>query len=281
MRLKLKQRIATALVLGGILVAALALLPLPGLAALFGLVVTVASWEWTGLAGYRHPALRGVYLLVIIAAMVGLYAWCEVGGVPHMERLQPLFGVACLWWAIALLWIMSYPASAVLWGHPLMLGLMGMLVLLPAWLAAVFLLSYHQGTLMLLAMVILVVGADVGAYFSGHRFGRNKLAMKVSPGKSWEGVVGGQLACIALAVLVHAGLGLNRISLSGAVAIAVTAAAASVVGDLLESMVKRHRGVKDSGSLLPGHGGFLDRIDGITAAAPVFALGLILAGWLP
>lgn len=281
MRHKLKQRIATALVLGGILIAALALMPLPGLAALFGLVVTIAAWEWTGLAGYRHPVLRAGYLLAVIAAMVGLYIYCELGGVVHMERLQPLFGVACLWWAIALLWIMSYPASAALWGNPLMLGLMGLLVLLPAWLAAVFLLSYYKGTLMLLAMVILVVGADVGAYFSGHRFGRNKLAMKVSPGKSWEGVVGGQLACIALAILVHAGLGLTRISLSGAVAIAVTGAAASVVGDLLESMVKRHRGVKDSGSLLPGHGGFLDRIDGITAAAPVFALGLVLAGWLP
>lgn len=281
MRHKLKQRIATALVLGGILIAALVLLPLPGLAALFGVVVSIAAWEWSGLAGYRHPLLRSAYLLLVIAAMAGLYLYCDLGGAPQMDRLQPLFGLACLWWAIALLWIMSYPASAALWGHSAMLGLMGLLVLLPAWLAAVFLLSYASGTLMLLAMVILVVGADVGAYFSGHRFGRNKLAIKVSPGKSWEGVVGGQLACIGLALLVHTGLGLTRISLTGAIAIAVTGAAASVVGDLLESMVKRHRGVKDSGTLLPGHGGFLDRIDGITSAAPVFALGLILAGWLP
>lgn len=281
MRPKLKQRIATALVLGGILIAALVLLPLPGLAALFGTVVAIASWEWTGLAGYRHPVLRVGYALAVIAAMIGLYVYCELGASPRMDHLQSLFGLACLWWAIALLWIMSYPASAAIWGHSLMLGLMGLLVLLPAWLAAVFLLSYHNGTLMLLAMVILVVGADVGAYFSGHRFGRTKLSVRVSPGKSWEGVVGGQLVCISLALAVHAGLGLTQISLPGAIAIAVTGAAASVVGDLLESMVKRHRGVKDSGTLLPGHGGFLDRIDGITAAAPVFALGLVLAGWLP
>jgi phosphatidate cytidylyltransferase len=103
----------------------------------------------------------------------------------------------------------------------------------------------------------------------------------VSPGKSWEGVAGGQLACICLAALAHWSLGLDRVSLVGIVSIAVAGAAASVVGDLLESMVKRHRGVKDSGTLLPGHGGFLDRIDGITAAAPVVSLGLILAEWLP
>ena len=162
-----------------------------------------------------------------------------------------------------------------------MLSLMGLLVLVPAWLAAVFLLSYAHGKAMLVFMVILVAGADIGAYFAGRRFGHNKLAPKVSPGKTWEGVMGGQLAVISLAVIVYLALGLSRITLLAAVAIAVCGAAASVVGDLVESMVKRHCGVKDSGTLLPGHGGLLDRIDGMTAAAPVFSLGLILAGWIP
>jgi phosphatidate cytidylyltransferase len=281
MRHKLKQRIATGVTLAGGLISAVVLLSLPGLALVFGAVVAIAAWEWTRLAGYNHVAVRAGYILVVILAMLGLYIYCDLGGMPRMDSLQPLFGVACLWWAIALLWIKSYPASGALWGTAPMLGLMGLLVLLPAWLGAVFLLSYEHGKLMLLAMVILVAGADIGAYFAGHRFGRTKLSPAVSPGKSWEGVVGGQLVCISLAVSAHTGLGLTRISLLAAIAIAISGAVASVVGDLVESMVKRHRGVKDSGSLLPGHGGFLDRIDGITAAAPVVALGLILAGWLP
>ena len=281
MRHKLKQRIVTGVSLGAGLIGAVVLLPLPGLAALFGAVVGIAAWEWTRLAGYRHVALRAAYLAAVVLAMLALFFYCDLGGARRMDRLEPLFGVACLWWAIALLWIKGYPASSVLWGTRPMLGLMGMLVLLPAWLAAVFLLGYEHGKLMLLAMVILVAAADIGAYFAGHRFGRTKLAPTVSPGKSWEGVIGGQLACIALAASVHTALGLNRVSLAAMVAIAISGAAASVLGDLLESMVKRQRGVKDSGTLLPGHGGFLDRIDGITAAAPVVALGLILAGWLP
>ncbi len=281
MQRNLEQRIVTGVALAGGVIAAVALLPLPALAALFGAVVAISAWEWTRLAGFGQPAIRVVYVAVTVAAMASLYVYCDLGGTPRIDNLQPLFGLACLWWAIALLWIKGYPASGALWATPWMLTLMGWLVLLPAWLAAVFLLTYEYGQLMLLAMVILVAAADIGAYFSGRKFGRTKLALSVSPGKTWEGVIGGQLAVIALAVGAHMALELERISLAAAIAIAVTGAAASVVGDLQESMVKRHRGVKDSGTLLPGHGGFLDRIDGITAAAPVLALGLILAGWVP
>jgi phosphatidate cytidylyltransferase len=281
MQRQLEQRIVTAVVLVGVLISAVALLPLPGLALVFGLVVTLSAWEWSRLAGLSQTLARATYVIAVAVGMVGLYSYCSLGSGPSLERVQPAFGLACLWWAIALLWIKSYPASAALWGTRPMLLLMGLLTLLPAWLSAVFLLSYQYGELMLLAMVILVAGADIGAYFSGRRFGRVKLAPSVSPGKSWEGVLGGQLAVVALAIAAHQGLGLSRISLAAAIGIAVAAAIASVVGDLVESMVKRHRGVKDSGILLPGHGGFLDRIDGITAAAPVFGLGLILAGWVP
>ena len=281
MRHKLKQRIVTGVLLAGGVIAAVAFLPLPALAAVFGAVVAIAAWEWTRLAGYQHPALRLAYLALVVGLLVGIYFYAGLGSTPVLDTLQPVFGLACLWWAIALLWIKAYPASGVFWATAPMLALMGLLVLVPPWVAAVYLLNYEYGQLMLLAMVILVAGADIGAYFTGRKFGRTKLAPMVSPGKSWEGVIGGQLTVILLAVAAHSGLGLERMSLLATVAIAVFAASASVVGDLLESMVKRHRGVKDSGSILPGHGGFLDRIDGITAAAPVMALGLILAGWLP
>ncbi|MEE4190982.1 MAG: phosphatidate cytidylyltransferase [Halieaceae bacterium] len=281
MRHKLKQRIATGLALAGSLIAAVVLLPLPGLALVFALVVAIASWEWSRLAGFQSLVLRIGFVVLALAAMAAMYVYADLAGTPQLERLQPVLGLACLWWAIALLWIKSYPMSGALWGTRPMLALMGLLVLVPAWLSAVFLLSYDSGKLMLLAMVILVAGADIGAYFSGRQWGKTKLAPTVSPGKSWEGVVGGQVTCICLAIAAHSLLGLERIGLPAVIAIAVSGAAASVVGDLLESMVKRHRGVKDSGTLLPGHGGFLDRIDGITAAAPVVALGLILAGWTP
>jgi phosphatidate cytidylyltransferase len=160
-----------------------------------------------------------------------------------------------------------------------MLGLMGLLVITPAWLSVVFLLSYSYGALLLLYMVVVVALADIGAYFAGRAWGKRKLALKVSPGKSWEGVWGGLAACTALGCVTFLVLRPPQLGVVGILAIVLSTAMASVLGDLLESMVKRHRGVKDSGAILPGHGGLLDRIDGHTAAAPVFALGLILAGW--
>jgi phosphatidate cytidylyltransferase len=275
----LKQRVITALVLAGILVGSMVLLDTPGLAMVFGLVVLISAWEWSDLAGYRAIWSRLAYVILSGVSMTVLYVFCQLGTTPIIENVQPVLGLACLWWAIALLWVRGYPGSAGLWGSRPMLSLMGGLVLLPAWLAVVFLLSYEQGGLLLLFMVILVASADIGAYFSGRRWGRHKLARDVSPGKSWEGFWGGVFACGLLALLVHSVLQPAQLGLVGILAVVLSSALASVLGDLLESMVKRHRGVKDSGVLLPGHGGFLDRIDGHTAAAPVFALALILGGW--
>ena len=275
----LKQRVITALVLAGILVGSMVFLDTPGLAMVFGLVVLISAWEWSDLAGYRAIWSRLAYVILSGVSMTVLYVFCQLGTTPIIENVQPVLGLACLWWAIALLWVRGYPSSAGLWGSRPMLSLMGGLVLLPAWLAVVFLLSYEQGGLLLLFMVILVASADIGAYFSGRRWGRHKLARDVSPGKSWEGFWGGVFACGLLALLVHSVLQPAQLGLVGILAVVLSSALASVLGDLLESMVKRHRGVKDSGVLLPGHGGFLDRIDGHTAAAPVFALALILGGW--
>jgi phosphatidate cytidylyltransferase len=274
----LRQRVITALVLAAVLVSAVAFLPVPWLALFFAAVAMIGAWEWSNLASLEAYSARGLYTCLHGLLMLAAYLYCNLGGQPVLENVQSLLGVACLWWAIALLWVKSYPASGSLWGNRAMLGLMGVLVLLPAWLSVVFLLSYPQGGLLLLFMVILVAAADIGAYFSGKRWGRRKLAVEVSPGKSWEGFWGGVLACALLAVLVHFAVPSN-LGLAATLAVVLGSSLASVLGDLVESMVKRHRGVKDSGVILPGHGGLLDRIDGHTAAAPVFALGLILAGW--
>ncbi len=278
MKTALKQRIITGVGLAVGLILAVMYLPLPGLAVLFGLAMMIAAWEWSNLAGYGQGWARVAYAFAHGLIMLAVYEHCGFSEAFQLEMIQPILGLACLWWSIALLWIMGYPASATLWNTRPMMGLMGLLVLVPAWLAVLYLLNQANGRWLLLYMFVVVAAADIGAYFAGKRFGRRKLALAVSPGKSWEGVWGGLMACALLAWLTYTLVQPPQLSLMGFVAIVLFTALVSVLGDLLESMVKRERGVKDSGTLLPGHGGILDRIDGHTAAAPVFALGLILAG---
>lgn len=278
MKTLLKQRILTGIGLAVGLVLVVLYVPLPVLAALFGFAMLIAAWEWSNLAGYVQGWARLSYAFAHGLIMFAVYVHCGFSDAFQLEMIQPILGLAGLWWSIALLWVMGYPASATLWNTRPMLGLMGILVLIPAWLAVLYLLNQTNGRWWLLFMFVVVAAADIGAYFSGKRFGRRKLAMAVSPGKSWEGVCGGLMVCALLAWLTYILAQPSQLSLTGFMAIVLCTVLVSVLGDLLESMVKRQRGVKDSGTLLPGHGGLLDRIDGHTAAAPVFALGLILVG---
>ncbi len=277
----LRQRVLTALLMAGCFLAAITYLPVSGLALFFGIIIALGAWEWSHLAGWQRPVARVLYVLLVLAALFAMYRFCRLGDLPMREQVQPLLGVACLWWSFALLWIKGYPDSAVLWRHVLMRSAMGILILAPAWLSAVYLLSFPSGGLLLVIMVAVVAAADIGAYFSGRRFGKHKLAVLVSPAKTWEGFWGGVAAAMLLALLLWYFLPehLAPVSLAAAVGVAVATALASVVGDLTVSMVKRESGVKDSGSLLPGHGGVLDRLDSLCGAAPVFALGLLLVGW--
>jgi phosphatidate cytidylyltransferase len=277
----LKQRIITAVIMAGLFLAAIAYVPVPGLALLFGVLVALGAWEWSSMAGWQHRVARVLYVVLVLAALVAVYAYCQLGDQPSRLQVQPLLGLACLWWSFALLWVKGYPDSAVLWRTMVMRSAMGIFILVPGWMAAVYLLSFPPGGLLMLVLVVVVASADIGAYFAGKRFGKHKLAVRVSPAKTWEGFWGGVAACALLAVLLwyqlpdHAA----HIGMASLVAVILATALASVVGDLTVSMVKRESGVKDSGSLLPGHGGVLDRLDSLCAAAPVFALGLLLAGW--
>lgn len=277
----LRQRIITALIMAGLFLSAIVFLPLAGLALIFGLLVAAGGWEWSRLAGLNSQFTRGLFVLVLGACMGALYWYCQLGSMPAKQQVQPFLGLACLWWSFALLWVKSYPMSAVLWRTVFMRCLMGLLILAPAWLAAVFLLSYPRGGLLVVVMVVIVAAADIGAYFSGKAWGRHKLAEKVSPAKTWEGFWGGMAGCVVLALALWYLLPdrASHIGLASVIAVTLGTALASVVGDLSISMVKRESGVKDSGTLLPGHGGILDRLDSICGAAPVFALGLLLAGW--
>jgi phosphatidate cytidylyltransferase len=277
----LKQRIITALIMLSVFLAAVVFLPLPGLAVLFAIVVALGCWEWSRLAGWEATHSRVIYVLVLLFAMAALYQYCQLGNSPSQAQVQPFLGLACLWWSIGLLWLKSYPASGAIWGNVAMRSLMGLLVLVPAWMSAVFLLSFPKGGMLMVMMIVVTATADVGAYFTGKNLGKHKLAPKVSPAKTWEGFWGGIFCTLLLAVLVWYWLPVRfaHVGLTAVITVFVATALASVVGDLVVSMVKRESGVKDSGKLLPGHGGVLDRLDSICGAAPVFALGLLLAGW--
>ncbi len=277
----LRQRVITALAMAGLFLAAVLMLPLVALASAFALVVVLGAWEWARLAGWKSTAGRTLYTALLAALLGVLYVYAELGGEPKREQIQPLLGVACLWWSFSLLWVKSYPASAVLWHSRVMRSLMGFLILSSAWLAAVYLLSFPRGGLLMVALVLVVAATDIGAFFAGTRFGRHKLAERVSPAKTWEGFWGGMASAVVLALLIWWVIParMAHVSLAAVVVVVLLTALASVLGDLTVSMVKRESGVKDSGSLLPGHGGLLDRLDSLCSAAPVFALGLLLAGW--
>jgi len=273
----LKQRIITAVLLAVAFLLALFGSNAAGFSLIIAAVVVLAAWEWADLAGLKGQPLRIAYALLVGVCLAWSADYIALTDllIGNREAARDLLVVACVFWAVALLWVQGYPSSAVLWGHRWLRALMGLLVLVPTWLAVVLLRAEPQGVWLIMLVLLIVVAADVGAYFTGRAFGRRKLAIAVSPGKSWEGFWGGFAACMLLATLV--GLWQGNVLLT--LAIMAPASLASVLGDLLESMVKRHRGIKDSSQLLPGHGGILDRVDSLTAAAPVFALGLIVSGW--
>jgi phosphatidate cytidylyltransferase len=170
-----------------------------------------------------------------------------------------------------LCWVLIWPGAV---SSP-SAAVAGLVVLVPAWLALSQLHAHNP--LFMLFLLLLVVAADVGAYFAGRRFGRHKLAPRVSPGKTWEGVGGGVVGATIVAIIGALWLHMPFLLF---IALCVVVVFASIVGDLTESLFKRHAGLKDSGNLLPGHGGVLDRVDSITAAAPVFLVGLQALGLL-
>lgn len=275
----LRERVITAIILILSIGSGIIFLPVLGGAALFALIVLVAAWEWASLSGLTARLSKGLFTLCTLGLIVAVAWYCNLyQDAVDWSRVRDITGLGCLWWAIALLWVKSFPASAVIWQPRLIRILMGFLTLVPAWLALVYLRLQEHGVVLIFVLIALVAAADIGAYFAGKAWGKAKLAPQVSPGKSWAGFWGGMAAAIMLALLIWMLLGQDRLGFIAVVAIAVATTLASVLGDLLESMIKRQQGVKDSGTILPGHGGMMDRMDSMTAAAPVFALCLILAG---
>ena len=275
----LKYRVVTGAALALVFLSGLFFLPALGFALFVGVVSLMGAWEWSALAGFGKAYQRVIYCcLTLLWMLLSAYGCALFAPAVDIDAARSLLLIACLGWALAVLWIQGYPSSAVLWGRSWLRGIMGWLVLVPAWFALSYLHRAEHGIALILLLIMTAVTADTGAYFFGRAFGRKKLAVNVSPGKSWEGFWGG-LFCSALLALLASFL-LDFLHWQALVPVVVFTSLASVVGDLLESMLKRHQGVKDSGSILPGHGGMMDRLDSITAAAPVFALGALLSGWL-
>lgn len=276
----LKQRVITGLTLAAAVLGAVFLLPLFPFALLAGVAFVVSAWEWSRLAHFSGFA-RALFALVFAFLLFACGWWLGFQRLPAETvqiRVALLSAVASLWWLLASWLVNRYPVHISLWSKRWEQSLVGLLVLVPTWAALVFLHGEAGGEWLIVILVLSVVCADTGAFFVGRRWGRHKLAPAVSPGKSKEGFYGG-LACsmlFAIILVLALGRGANDWWL---LAMIVPASLASVMGDLLESMFKRHRGIKDSGVILPGHGGVLDRIDSMTAAAPVFALAYVLSGW--
>ena len=257
------QRVRTALVLAAALLLVLFVLPPTVSGSLLALLVSVGAWEWSRLAGLERTGSRVAYLaggiLVGVAAVyLASRGWLAV---------LPWVDVAV--WIVGLAWMLRFPV-------PIPSGfsaITGLLVLPLGWLFLIILLS-RWGSDWALFLFVLIAAADSGAFFSGRAFGRRKLAPKVSPGKTWEGVAGG-LGCAALVGL--GGAVWFDLPALPAVLIGTAVAGFSVLGDLTVSMPKRDIGLKDSGSIFPGHGGVLDRIDSLLAAIPLFLVGF---GWV-
>jgi phosphatidate cytidylyltransferase len=267
----LKQRIITALILLPIALGGFFLLDGWPFALFIGAVVTLGAWEWARLAGLSAQPQRVAYAVLVAALLYVAY---------RVPSLAPwLLGAAVLWWLLATLLVLNYPDSSRYWGGLPGKLLIGLLILLPAWQGLVQLKQWPQANALIIAVMVLVWGADIGAYFAGKAFGKRKLAPRVSPGKSWEGFFGGLAASLLITLAVGLQQGWQTSGLLLALAGALLVVAASVIGDLTESMFKRQSGIKDSSNLLPGHGGVLDRIDSLTAAIPLFAVLLWLAGW--
>lgn len=274
-------RVFTALAMTPVAIAGILLLPTPWVVALSAALSLAGLWEWFRLAGIDDSLARTVLLLVNLLLMVAL-AWgsrTPSGGSLVLFELAVVIGV--VWWLLSCLWLKHYRFASDHDGHARMFKLAaGTVAVVPAWCALALLhASQPNGHRWLLVALAIVWAGDTGAYFVGRAWGRRKLAPRISPNKTVEGLLGGLVSALlaAAAFAWYAGASLEQQPL--VLAVAVAAFLASVIGDLFESLLKRHIGVKDSGDLLPGHGGILDRIDAVLAALPVFALGKLWLGF--
>jgi phosphatidate cytidylyltransferase len=276
----LKTRVITALILFPLAVYTILFLSNDTFSAVVGLMMLIAAYEWAGFVGFPSKLAKMAFVVLVAITLYSLWL------VNFILSSSVMNSIAAGFWFLSLLLIFKFPSSARLWkNNPLIIAILGMILLTLTWYSLISIhgissLEFSQvsisGPYLVFSVMMLVWSADTGAYFSGKRFGKQKLAPEVSPGKSIEGVYGGLLLAIFVATFFtfwHSGDFRDYLNIIG---ITIVTVIFSIVGDLMESMFKRQTGIKDSGNLLPGHGGLLDRIDSVTAAAPVFFIAISL-----
>lgn len=284
----LKQRLITALILLPLALYCVFGLALEWFTLVISVVMLGAAWEWSPIIGLQRPYSRALYTFSVAVLLAALQWWVPVEQIWQEHSLHPIYFWTLIaggaWWIVATLMVLNYPNSRRMWARTRSIaGVFGYLILVPAaaGMFAVRSLNYAEdplfGGFVLLFILLLVWAADVGAYFAGVRYGRNKLMPAVSPGKTMEGLMGGIALAFVVMMVVAQWVQVPAAQYSGYYFTGLLTVVVSVFGDLTESMFKRCAGVKDSGKLLPGHGGLLDRIDSLTAALPVFTLAYL---WL-
>lgn len=272
----LKSRVITALLLAPLVVLAVFKLETAQFASVLAAVVVLAGWELGNIAGLRAVWQKALYVSVLACLLI-VFWFVKT---PWIEAVAYL--LAALWWVMFFMLALGGRLNKKTAGISQPATLVGGAVLLIlCWgaLSAIHSIA-SVGPGMLMFLMLLIWTADSGAYFTGKAFGRNKLAPAISPGKTWEGVYGALASTLLCGLVVYQTEWLGHFELTWILLLCVTTALISVAGDLWESLLKRHAGMKDSGKILPGHGGILDRIDSLIAAAPFFASGLWLMGRL-
>ncbi len=269
----MKTRIITGLILGTAFIVAIFMLSPYWMSIVFATLIVIGAFEWAKLSDVSSFLVKIAYSTLLIFLMVLGWKFLQIA-----TTIVPVMVTAAIWWLLALFWVMNYPMGNQKNFSNIMVKLFsGVLVMLPAWMGLVYLHQQYSPAWVIYIMVLIWV-ADSGAYFAGKKWGKRKLAPKVSPGKSWEGVYGAITAGVLYAIFGLWWLNIETQSIFYFVVLSIIIVPVSVLGDLFESMVKRHSGHKDSGNILPGHGGIMDRIDSLTAAVPVFVLGILVLG---
>lgn len=264
---QLTKRIITAAFLIPLVVLVIFYLPLPFFAAIITLITLMAAWEMANLFWQKQLWLRIIFIVCISILSYGV----------EMLPPLPVLILAGLWWLSVPYFLSCYKQDKYYFSNYPIQFSVGVLTFIP-FLAGVLVLRFLFGPLYLLFVLIIIWAADIGAYFSGRFWGKHLLAEKISPKKTIEGVMGGLIAALIIASIAGFVLRLNERSFAIWLLLTIVVVLWSVVGDLFESMLKRVAGVKDSSHLLPGHGGIYDRIDSLTAAIPIFSLGLLVLG---
>lgn len=272
----LTRRVITAAALIPLMVWGVLGLPTGYIALIFASIVLCGAWEWGALAGWNQIYQRVAYTLSLVPVLFVVY-W--VSTQPNGLLVILLLGL--LWWVLACVAVVRFQKekSGLSMGGAFKPTIVGWFILAPAWIALVALHGMGEiGPYSVMFLMGLIWSADIGAYFVGKRWGRTRFASRVSPGKSLEGVAGALIVVGLVALPGGEFLGVDGDQQVEFVLLCLATVVISILGDLTESLIKRRAGVKDSGGLLPGHGGVLDRIDSLTAAAPFFAFGLMQLG---